>query len=528
MTAFPADTLIQALQSPQAYPHAVDEVRLLETHISWVLLTGEFAYKLKKPVSLGFVDFSTLDRRRFFCDEEIRLNRRLAPDLYLDVVSITGTAEAPRIAGNGEPIESAVRMRQFPQEALLSRAIAENRLTAAHIDALAAEIAAFHTAIEAATADQLYGEPDRVHHPVAENFRHVAPLVETESTRIRLAALEEWAEREFEQRRETFATRKAAGCVRECHGDMHLGNMLLEGDRVLVFDGIEFNADLRWIDVLSEVAFTVMDLEDRGRPDFSRRLLNAYLEHTGDYAGLAVLPYYLCYRAMVRAKVAAIRFGQPGLDAAEQARCREKFESYLALAEHYARARPPMLVITHGYSGSGKTYGTQPLVEQRGFVRLRSDIERKRLAGVKAHERADASIASGLYTPEITARTYARLAELATSLLRAGKSVIVDATFLKRSDRERFRALAARENVPFRLLSFEAPEPTLRARIESRRHENRDASDATLAVLEHQQQTADPLAPDELPATIPVTTGHPNFSTELVRHIAAIEPRPPK
>jgi hypothetical protein len=237
----------------------------------------------------------------------------------------------------------------------------------------------------------------------------------------------------FASRHADFTTRKLTGYIRECHGDMHLGNMVLVDDRVVIFDGIEFNDAFRWIDVASDVAFLIMDLEDRGRPDFAHRFLNGYLEATGDYGMLRLLPFYLTYRALVRAKVAGIRLGQSSLSAEETAQAHEEFVSYLDLAERYTRPWRPRLFITHGVSGSGKTRHTQPLVEAIGAIRLRSDVERKRLFGLAPLEKSSGQRARDLYTAEATQRTYASLAQQAAGVLQAGFPVVVDATFLRRA-----------------------------------------------------------------------------------------------
>src|SRR6266516_4567782 len=269
-----------------------EQVTVLETHISYVLLTGRYAYKLKKAVDFGFLDFTTLAARRHFCEEELRLNRRLAPALYLDVVPITGSVDAPIVGGDGIAIEYAVKMGEFPQDALASGLLTRGELVPADIDALAAMVAAFHGAIEVAAAGAGFGAPEGILQRAQDNCSALLPL------------LDDPAERAHAARRGAFLRRVEEGFVRECHGDLHLGNIARIDGELTIFDCIEFNPALRWIDVMSEVAFTVMDLEDRGRADLSHRFLNAYLERTGDYSGLAVLRFYLVYRALVRAKIA--------------------------------------------------------------------------------------------------------------------------------------------------------------------------------------------------------------------------------
>jgi len=500
-----SNILITSLRNPALYSGAVSAVELLETHISWVLLAGEFAYKLKKPVDLGFVDFTTLEKREHYCHEELRLNRRFAPELYLDVVPITGSPQAPVWGGEGTVIEYAVRMRRFPQEVLLSNVIAAGGLKESHIDDLARRVAKFHAEVAVADEQSPFGTADAVLRPAEENFRRTQFPGREDETRERLANLRNWTLAEHQRLYQTFAARKANGFIRECHGDLHLGNMVLLDGRVTLFDCIEFNEHLRWIDVLSEVAFLVMDLADRGRPDLGHRFLNAYLECTGDYAGLAIFRFYSTYRALVRAKVACLRAEQGDLTAEEINRLYEEFRGYLALAESSLQPPPAALILCSGVSGSGKSTGTQPLVERLPAIRIRSDVERKRLFGLAPEDRPDAELTRELYSGDAGRRTYERMAELARTVITAGHSVILDATFLQRAQRKQFGALARELGVPFVILEFEASPETLRARVQQRMAAGKDASDATLAVLDSQLAHRELISPAEREAAIVVT-----------------------
>ncbi len=501
--------LFAALLNPACYPHPVSGVRVLETHISWVLLTGEYAYKIKKPVYLGFLDFSTLGLRRHYCEEELRLNRRLAPELYRELVEIRGAPQAPRVGGDGPVLEYAVRMREFPQESLASRALARGAFDAPEVDALATVIAEFHAHAPLARAHESFGTPEAVLSAALQNFEQMLPLATAAPDDRALRALRQWTEREFASRRGAFATRKHLGFVRECHGDLHLGNIVMLDGRPVPFDCIEFNDNLRWIDVMNEAAFLAMDLEDRGRGDLRWRFLNRYLEATGDYAGLDVLPFYLVYRALVRAKVHLMRSRQPGLRRTEKARLARAFQDYLRLAGRLAAPERVALILAHGLSGCGKTTLTQPLIEALGAVRLRSDLERKRLHGVAPLASSGSGLQGGIYTAEATAATYRRLGELARDALRAGFSVVVDAAFLRRTERDAFRAIAEGLDAPFLILDFHAPQEVLRARVAERLARADDASEADLAVLEHQLAVREPLTPAEMAAAFAVDATGP-------------------
>lgn len=483
--------LIETMQNPDVFDHPVTDVQLLETHISWVLLTGDYAYKIKKPVNLGFVNFTTLNKREFYCHEEIRLNRRLAQELYLEVVPITGSSENPKINGTTTPIEYAVKMKQFPQEALLSHLLHHEALLPRHIDNLAFKVAEFHQQVEIAPPDSCFGTPERVDEVVQENFRHlINSEIHTGDLKTKIELLQQWSHQEFNQLAELFTQRKEQGFIRECHGDMHLGNMILLNDEVTLFDCIEFNENFRWIDVLSEIAFCKMDLEYRGFPELSSRFLNAYLEQSGDYEGIPLIRFYLVYRAMVRAKVAAIRISQSGTSDTEKLPIQAECQGYLDLAEKYIKPLKPFLLITHGFSGSGKTYTTQQLVDGLQAIRLRSDVERKRLHGLKSLQSSHSADTGDIYSADSTENTYHRLAQLAQILLEAGHSVIVDATFLKHDFREKYKTLAEELKAPFAILDFQIAEEILKKRIRKR---SLDASEANLTILKQQIQSHDPI-----------------------------------
>ena len=502
------DRLIAALRAPACYPHAVENVELLQTHISCILLAGDYAYKIKKPVNLGFLDFSTLGARRHYCEEELRLNRRTAPGLYLEVIAISGSESAPVLAGGGPAIEYALKMRRFEQDALLDRMARRGALTAQHIDALAPGLAAFHAGIERAGPDRAFGSSERILAPALQNFDQMLELAGAKTDLALLARLRDWTAREHAALAAGFDERKRDGWVRECHGDLHLGNIALLDGVPTPFDGIEFSEDLRWTDVMSEVAFLMMDLFDHRLPRLAFRFLNAYLELTGDYAGMRVLRFYLVYRALVRAKVSCMRAHQPGMVAREKSEIEQEYRRHLHLAERLAAPRHAALLIMHGLSGSGKTTVAQGLLEALGAVRLRSDVERRRLYGLSPQARSGSELNAGLYAPGASERTYAHLAGLAREVLAARYPVIVDAAFLKRSWRDRFAELAHGAGATFAIASCMASAATLRARVAARERAARDASEAGLAVLEQQLATQEPLAADEAGHALAIDAEH--------------------
>jgi len=495
--------LIRSLLRPDVYDHPVTDIQLIETHISWVILTGEYAYKIKKPINLGFLDFSTLEKRLFCCNEELRLNSRMAAAIYLEVVPISGDREQPQLHGTGDAIEYAVKMVQFPQQAQLDNMLANGELGRRHMDAIAKLVAEFHQSTDITADDSDYGDPEHVYQPVAENFTQIRQHLHTSKYDEQLAGLEHWGKTEFNALRPLLEQRKHDGFIRECHGDMHLRNLVWFNGQPLAFDCLEFNPALRWIDTLSEVAFLVMDLQDRKQPQLAQRFLNSYLEQSGDYQGMRVFYFYLAYRALVRAKVDAIRAGQPSITDAERRKAEGEFYAYLSLALSYTRRRKPELIITRGMSASGKSTLTQPLLELMGAIRLRSDVERKRLFGINPGMESAAGINKGIYTAEAGVKTYEKLRLLAQALLEAGITVIVDAAFLKYEQRRLFRELAHEQQVPFVIIEFTASADTLRQRIKARTD---DVSDADLSVLEHQLATAAPVHESELSSLIEIDT----------------------
>jgi len=518
------DPLIAALLKPAAYDHPVQQVQLLETHISWILLTGSFAYKLRKPVQLGFVDFSTAARRRFDCIEEVRLNRRLAPDLYLGVRDIHGPPDQARFHGPGAVIEAAVQMRQFDQEALLPLVLQRQGLQDSAIDALAQRLALFHDAAAIAPAEGAYGSAAMVISPALANLQ----ALEESAAKAELGPLRRWTETTAEQLTPLFQKRLAAGLVRECHGDLHLGNMALLAGEIVVFDCLEFNESLRWIDPISDMAFLVMDLEQVAQPRLAARLLNGWLAWGGDYGGLHLWRWYLTYRALVRAKVTALRLAQlrpPDLpDTGPTLHLRSQLAGYLALARQScqpaapqgaappgagagprgalaAESMPQALLLCHGVSGSGKSHLARQICDKAGWIHLRSDVERRRLFGrwgVPGGPRWSGEPVADPYDPAVTQYLYEqRLPACAEAILVAGYSTVVDATYLKSSQRAVMVALAQRCAIPLVILACSVSPSLARRRLAERQRQGGDASEANELVLANQLKIRQPFSADE-------------------------------
>lgn len=485
-------SLIEQLIRQGAFGDPALPIRLVETHISIIVLGASRAWKFKKPVDLGFVDFSTLARRREACEAEVRLNARLSPELYHGVVCVGGTPEHPRL--NGEPaIEYCVAMQRFAADAELPNALKAGRIDANAMRGLAAELAAFHAGAERPGPE--WDPAQALGQHSADNFDALRRLPLFAAHGTTLAQLESWTRERLSALAPLLDARHHQGRVRLGHGDLHAGNMIWSGGRIRVFDCIEFSESLRTLDVLDEIGFALMDLEQRGHAGLAAVLLDAYLEHTGDYDGVALLPLFCSYRALVRAKVTGLSAAgsQDDGDAATA-------KAYVSLAESYMRPRDTILVLMHGLSGSGKSTLAARLVGSCAALRIRSDVERQRLL----HE-TQAPV-DDPYSGAWTQRTYMAVATACESVISGGRPAIADAVFLTRAQRSGFFELARRLGCPVRIIHCDAPTDVLRARVQARSQAGTDASQADAAVLEQQLLRIEPLDDDEQGSVIRVDT----------------------
>lgn len=502
----PLETLryiVSALQNPACFDHPVSRFETIETHISLVLLTGSFAYKFKKPVNLGFVDFTTLAKRRHYCEEELRLNRRLAPELYLDVIAVGGDMQEPRF--HVDPaFEYCVKMRQFPRSAELEQVMRAGAIDREDFVRLAQSVARFHAEAETAPAALSYGSAAMIRRQCLDNFRMIGKGIKGLDLAQELSELRQWTEAELERTSPQIEERRHEGFVRACHGDMHVTNMIRLDGRIMIFDCIEFNDEFRWIDVMSEIAFLLMDLDMRRHPDLGALFLSAYLEAGGDYGGLDLLRLFRVYRSLVRAKIAFLQTGQNSAD--EQAR--KRFSGHVRLARRYIdKQGSAPLVITQGLSGSGKTTITESLIPLTGAIRVRSDVERKRLAGLTPTASSHSGINEDLYGKFHTDRTYERLLTCARFIIKAGLPAVIDAAFLAVEQRQRFLLLARELDIPFKILACQASGEVLRERVTKRCQTGGDASEADHFVLENQFGKLEAFTKEEKDHVVAVDTG---------------------
>ncbi|MGE0621699.1 MAG: AAA family ATPase [Pseudomonadales bacterium] len=511
---------LSGLLDARSYPHPCGDIRLIETHISWVLLTGEFAYKLKKTVRFNFVDFSTLELRRHFCREEVRCNRAFAPALYLGLVTVhrqdgrlsVGEASDSADASETDVLEWAVKMRQFDPDQALDRLLERGELDESALDGFGRDLAGRHALLPVleAGADEV---PKRVFGPVEDNFEEIGHTGLAERHAAGIGEALDRARALGRTLRPAFDARITGGWIRECHGDLHLANLARIDSTVTAFDCLEFNENLRWIDTMSDVAFLFMDCHFRGEVRLAYRFLDSYLDGSGDYDGVQLLHYFAAYRSVVRAKVAALRWVQEP-DEVLAAR----FAAHLDWARCWLTRPAGSLILTCGLSGSGKSHLASRLLPRLPAVRLRSDVARKRLAGLDALESSGSGIDSGLYDPAQSDRTFDYLARAAAGLLVAGERVIVDATFIERARRRKFEDLAVRLGVPVVVVHCEAPDAVLDERVGRRAATGGDPSEATTEVLTLQRQRFEPPGEDE--PVITVDTSAP-LSDELLEALTA-------
>ncbi|MEG3437202.1 AAA family ATPase [Pannus brasiliensis CCIBt3594] len=494
--------LIETLTNPDFYPHPVTSpVKVIQTHASIVFLTGDLAYKIKKPVDYHFLDFSTLEKRKECIDRELSLNQSTAPDIYREVLPITESAGKVTLNGDGEIIEYVLKMNQFPQECLLSQRFDRGELTEAEIESLGKKIARFHQRARTDEYITRFGELETIEQAFEENYRQTEKYIDTVQIRQQFEETKTFTDNFFLDRGDWLRERQEQGKIRECHGDLHLNNMCLWRGEIQLFDRVEFNESFRFVDTMYDVAFTAMDLTARGRPDFANLFLNTYLERVGDWEGLKVLSLYLSRQSYVRAKVNS--FLLDGDTFSET--IRETARQYYHLAWEYTRPRSGRLIVLSGLSGSGKSTVAREIAKKLDGIRIRSDAVRKHLAGIDLDDRGSIE----LYTPEMSARTFDRLAELARILLPLGYTVILDAKYDRAIWREPLRALAGSIGVPFHIVHCHAPLSVLLDRIEKRIG---DISDATTEVLLAQIEKTEPFTDSEQPYLISVDTTRSNWS----------------
>lgn len=495
--------ILDAFNNPDFYPHPVEEIRRTETHTAWVFLTGEKAYKIKKPVNFGFLDFSTLDKRKEFCDKEVDLNRELS-ELYLGVEPVTLDSDGSlKLGADGDAVEYAVVMKELPQESMMSGLLAQNKVDYEVIDALAAETAGFHKQARTSAQITTQGSLDSVRFNWEENF------VQTESVKdVTIPAqdfdfISEQVERFLGKYTAEFKARETQGFIKYCHGDLHSGNIFVHQGKIHIFDRIEFNLRFACSDVAADLAFMTMDLDFHGKRNLADFLLDRYLDETGDYGLLRFHDFFRCYRAYVRGKVIGFQLGQNPPNPVE---IKQRARAYFDLAKLYASTlfAKPKLVVFYGLPGTGKSLMASRTRDWTNAVHIRSDVVRRVLAGVSLNEHHYAKFGADLYSPEMSARVYDALKDKAVKYLSQGQSLILDATYSKQAERtELTHAVKDLGDVYF--IKCEAGDAKVKGWIEQRKATDMQ-SDATWDIYLAMKQRFEAPPADALPSIYHVLT----------------------
>ncbi|TAE57986.1 MAG: adenylyl-sulfate kinase [Nostocales cyanobacterium] len=485
--------LIQQMLQPEFYPHPVKEpIELIQTHASYVLLTGEYVYKIKKPVNFGFLDYSTLEKRQHFTNEELRLNQKGAGEIYLEVLPITLKSEKYHLGETGEIIEYAIKMRQFTQEFLFSELFNQGKLEETHLEELGKIVAEFHNQTETNDYIRSFGKISTIKLSFDENYQQTIKYIGSPQTETQFRETQEYTDKFFAENSQLFTNRINNNHIRECHGDLHLRNIAYWHDQIILFDCIEFNELFRFVDVMYDVAFTVMDIEAKGRKDLANAFLNTYIEQTGDWEGLQILPLYLSRQAYVRAKVTSFLLDDVNISTTAKEEALNTASAYYHQAWEYTKTKPGQIILMSGLSGSGKSTTAKYLARQMGAIHIRSDAVRKHLAGIPLLQRGGNEI----YTPEMTQKTYSKLLSLGITLANQGWKVILDAKYDRQHLRQEAINQANKHHLPLKIISCTAPIEVLTERLVNRRG---DIADATSDLLASQLKQAEPFTETEKP-----------------------------
>ncbi len=506
--------VVRFLLRPESYEHRPPSVEFVQTHISYVFLAGDLVFKIKKPVRFSFLDFSTIERRRFYCAEEVRLNRRLAADVYLGVVSIVADAGGYRFAAADDPaaVEYAVEMKRLPEDRMFSAILAAGAARDDHVDEIAQRLAGFHRQARGGADVAEWASPERLLATMEGDFSEAERYRGRTVSRFRDESLQKFCGGFVRAHAALLRQRQRDDRIRECHGDLRAEHICF-ADRLVMIDCIEFGEEFRNRDVAAEVGFLAMDIEFLGRPDLAERLVERYAALSRDAALERLVPFYQCYFAYIRGKVESLKALEEEVDRRDRAASEELAKRHFALANRYSWSYSPMVLAVAGLSGSGKTTVAAELASRTGFFHLSSDVVRKELAGLPGDRPSDESVRAELYGEELGRKTYDSLIERARDLAAQGNGVVLDATFQRRSNRDDAATAAAETGAPFLLVECRCDEAEVRRRLEARVRSGRGASDADWQVYVEQRRVYEELADAEKPRGFQVDSGG---SLELV------------
>lgn len=504
------DQFVQEISRPETFGTKEKKLRLIQTHISFVVLTGSHAYKIKKPVDFGFLDFSTIEKRKHFCVEELRLNSRLCPEIYESVVSLTETSDGKHleINGSGPVIEYAVKMKQFPQDHIMTELLKKQLITMDHIDQLIDQLVTFYEHTESNEEITSYGTIDAVKQNITENFEQTENKIDITISRSQFQEIKEINEHFFSKMKSLLNNRKDQGFIKSCHGDLHSGNIVMYHDRLCVFDCIEFNKRFRFIDVASDIGFFAMDLDIQNEPFLSSYLIRQYIKKSNDDSLLDVLNLYKSYRAYVRGKVLGFQLDDPHIDKEKKQSIIEQTAAYFSLSDYYARLitiqlnqKKPIVFMMSGLTGTGKsTIASKLAVDYRATV-INTDVVRKQIAGVDTYERHLDDPNTGMYSPEQVQKTYEQVMAYAKDVLDQQKNIVLDATFQKREHRQMAKELAEKYAASFIPVFCTCPEKIAKEWLDNRL-KSKSVSDGRWEIYQMQKDSFELFTDAEKPLII--------------------------
>ncbi len=511
--------LFDQLKNPSFYGPHVSSVRLLQTHISYVALTGTYAYKVKKPVNFGFLDFSTLDKRKYYCEEELRLNKRLCPEMYIEVLPITKKDNTLELDGEGTIVEYAVKMKEFPQETIMTNMLLTGRVSEETIDPLCTILVDFYRSQEPSDEVKKYGKLPAVKQNIDENFDQTRPMIDITVPKQTFFSIKEAVSEFFEQKKKVFDLRIQDGRIYECHGDLHSGNIAITEQAIHIFDCIEFNDRFRFCDVASDIGFLAMDLDYLNYPYLSSYLIQKYVQSSTDTGMYSVLNFYKSYRAFVRGKVHGFQIDDPHIEPEKKQNLQNNAKKYFQLSEFYAKLfsldvqlHKPVVFLVCGLSGTGKSTVAQKIAVDYHAVMINTDVVRKEIAGIDTYEQHHDQFNTGLYDPRKIDETYEQVMQRASACLKKGQNVVLDATFQKKKYREMAQRIARKHHATFVIVQCVCPDMIIKKRLEDR-VKKKSVSDGRWEIYLLQKTTFEPLSPDE--CSLSIDTSEESFDYRM-------------
>ena len=495
--------IFENLKKPEFFGSGVKSVNIIQTHISYVALTGKYAYKVKKPVDFGFLDFSTIEKRKHFCEEELRLNKRLCPDIYLDVLPITQKNGELKLNGDGEIVDYAVKMKEFSQDGIMTKLLEQGKIGRETIENICDILVNFYNSEQHSKEVDSYGELDAVKKNINENFEQTESVIDITIPNGTYKYIKKIASKFLEEKKDIFEKRIAGGHIHDCHGDLHSGNIVVSDENIHIFDCIEFNKRFRYCDVASDIGFLAMDLDYMNHPYLSSYLMRKYIEKSKDIGILDMLNFYKSYRAYVRGKVIGFRLNDPNISKDEKQDIIDTTKKYFDLSSYYAslfsidlKNKKPLLFIVGGLTGTGKsTLSLKISVDYRAH-NINTDVVRKELAGIDKFERHHDEIDTGLYSPERIDYTYEQVMKKSADFLKNGENVVLDATFQKKKYREMAKKIAKENNAVLIPIQCTCPEEIAKKWLEERL-KTKTASDGRWEIYLSQKKTFESFTAEE-------------------------------